>query len=216
MVSKFPLRSSLDRSIYLYNGFMITRNTLRRAPKRLDDSSGQKRLLKAAQALFITRGFANVGINEVTESAGVAGMTLYNNFASKEALVLAVYEDLMATTLASIHQGTSKNEEERVLGLFSLFELKAEDRSVRGCPFIHASMQTSEPEGGIYALVSTYKQKLRQMIFEMLKPKRRNRSELADQLLLLLDGAAVEMYLQGLSNPGKSAKRAAMTLLQAV
>jgi hypothetical protein len=77
-------------------------------------------------------------------------------------------------------------------------------------------MQTPEPRGGIYALVCTYKQKLRQMIFEMLEPNRRNRSELADQLLLLLDGAAVEMYLRGLSNPGESAKRAVMTLLQTV
>ncbi len=165
--------------------------------------------------MFLTRGFANVGINEVTEGAGVARMTLYNNFASKEALVLAVYEDLMATTLASIDEDKNKNEEERILALFSLFERKAENGSGRGCPFIHASLQTPEPQGEIYALVSTYKQKLRQVIFEMLEPKRRNRSELADQLLLLLDGAAVEFYLQGLSHPGESARRAATTLLRA-
>lgn len=195
---------------------MIKKKTLRKVSKQLDDASGQERLLKASKSLFISKGFANVGVNELIESAGVARMTLYNHFASKDALVLSVYEELMATTLASIHKDASKNEEERVLALFSLFERKAKDRSGRGCPFIHASMQTPEPEGRMYALVTTYKQKLRQMIYEILEPNRRNRNALADQLLLLLDGAAVEMYLQAVSNPGESAKRAAMTLLQAL
>jgi len=43
---------------------------------------------------------SNVGINDVISGAGVARMTLYNNFVSKDALVLAVYTELIETTLA--------------------------------------------------------------------------------------------------------------------
>src|ERR1700712_2022259 len=50
------------------------------------------RLIDTAADLFYERGLPNVGINEVTERAGVARMTLYNNFDSKEALALAAFD----------------------------------------------------------------------------------------------------------------------------
>src|SRR5687768_15637980 len=54
--------------------------------------SPRDRLIDTAAGLFYERGLPNVGINEVTEHAGVARMTLYNNFDSKEALALAAFE----------------------------------------------------------------------------------------------------------------------------
>src|SRR5262249_33601671 len=54
--------------------------------------SPRDRLINTAANLFYERGLPNVGINEVTERAGVARMTLYNNFDSKEALALAAFE----------------------------------------------------------------------------------------------------------------------------
>src|ERR1700716_2504401 len=54
--------------------------------------SPRDRLIDTAAYLFYERGLPNVGINEVTERAGVARMTLYNNFDSKEALALAAFE----------------------------------------------------------------------------------------------------------------------------
>ena len=54
--------------------------------------SPRDRLIDTAAELFYERGLPNVGINEVTDRAGVARMTLYNNFASKEALALAAFE----------------------------------------------------------------------------------------------------------------------------
>src|SRR5262249_20346191 len=54
--------------------------------------SPRDRLIDTAASLFYERGLPNVGINEVTERAGVARMTLYNNFDSKEALALAAFE----------------------------------------------------------------------------------------------------------------------------
>ena len=107
-----------------------------RASKHPEDASGRERLMKAAHEMFTTRGFANVGIHEVTAGAGVARMTLYNDFSSKNALVLAVYQDLMAATLTGIVQDKGESEEERVLALFSPFESKAKTNSDRGCPFV--------------------------------------------------------------------------------
>ena len=51
--------------------------------------SARERILDAAYELFSRRGIQAVGVNEVTERAGVATATLYRHFPSKEKLVLA-------------------------------------------------------------------------------------------------------------------------------
>ena len=54
---------------------------------------------------------------------------------------------------------------------------------------------------------------LRTHILGLLDTARPGRSDLADQLLLLLDGAVTEAYLEGVAAPAKAAQRAAVTLL---
>lgn len=181
------------------------------APQR----SGRERLLVTARDLFLRCGASNVGINDVTDSAGVARMTLYNNFESKEALVLAVYEELIQATLRELRQMdvASRPERERVLKLFDYFDSKAHSADYRGCPFIHASLQAAEPSGAIHATVSSYKRALREYVLGLLDKGRRSRAELADQIVILLDGAVTEAYLNGVTHPTRAAKRAAARLL---
>lgn len=183
----------------------------------LRKTGGRERLLATARALFMRRGASNVGINDVTETASVARMTLYNNFPSKQALILAVYEDLAKTTLNDLQEmkTTGRFEDERILAVFDHLDGKSHGADYRGCPFIHASLQAEEASGPIHALVHTYKRSLREHLFERLDERRANRGELADQLLMLLDGAVTEAYLKGVADPAGSAKRAATTLLRA-
>lgn len=54
--------------------------------------SPRDRVLDAAYELFSQRGIRGVGVNEVTERAGVATATLYRHFPSKDHLVLAFLE----------------------------------------------------------------------------------------------------------------------------
>ena len=178
-------------------------------------SSGRDRLLATASDLFLRRGASNVGINDVTDAAGVAKMTLYNNFESKEALVLTVYQELTEATLSDLRHlsNAEQSEEELIHAIFNYLDSKAQGDSHRGCPFIHASLQDAEPSGAIYKVVSSYKRELRKLVFGLLDKRRRNRAELADQLVILLDGAVTERYLKGVSNPMNSAKRAATALL---
>src|SRR5690606_3063913 len=55
-------------------------------------SGAAERLLDTAARLFYARGVSNVGINEIIARAGVARMTLYHHFPSKDALIKAVLE----------------------------------------------------------------------------------------------------------------------------
>ena len=55
-------------------------------------SKARERILEAAYELFSRQGIRAVGIDSIVESSGVARMTLYRHFASKDALVLAFLE----------------------------------------------------------------------------------------------------------------------------
>jgi AcrR family transcriptional regulator len=176
---------------------------------------GRQRLLETARRLFTSRGASNVGINDVTDSAGVAKMTLYNNFPSKEALTLAVYEEMVEAALGRLRgmNRTGKSEVERIADLFEHFAGRSRESGYRGCPFIHASLQAAEPAGPMHALVQSYKRALRQHVFELLDARRSNRDDLADQIVILLDGAVTELYIKGVADPIRAASRAAKTLL---
>jgi len=180
-------------------------------------SMGRDRLLTTAQKLFTRHGASNVGINDVTGAAGVARMTLYNNFASKDALTAAVYADMAQTTLQGLQAmaRTACSDDDNILAIFDHFDIASNGSDYRGCPFIHASLQAAEPAGTVYALVRAYKRDLREHVFGLLDAGRPNRAELADQIVLLLDGAVTEAYLKGVADPVTVAKRATVTLLRA-
>ncbi len=180
-------------------------------------SAGRDRLLATARRLFTRHGASNVGINDVTAAAGVARMTLYNNFPSKDALTAAVYEEMARAVLQALSElaTSGRSDEENILVIFDHFGRSGHEADYRGCPFIHASLQAADASGPIYAIVHSYKRSLREHIVQMLDENRRNRAELADQIVLLLDGAVTEAYLKGVADPMPMAKRAAVTLLRA-
>ena len=110
------------------------------------------RLIDAAAELFYSRGLPNVGINEVTERAGVARMTLYNNFDSKEALALAAFEHKAEARRALIEERLerARTPADAVKAMFDLSEHFATDSCFRGCPFINVTVQDPRPEGPMH------------------------------------------------------------------
>jgi AcrR family transcriptional regulator len=185
--------------------------------KNPSSGEGRAKLIGTARRLFAERGTANVGINEVTAEAGVARMTLYNNFPSKEALTLAVYEEMAEATLASLDAilAAEPNDEKRIAALFAHFGRNIHKPSYRGCSFILASLQAADPQRPIHGLVKSYKKALRQRIHDALDGRRGNRALLADQIVLLLDGAVTEAYIKGIADPMRAAQLAVATLLAA-
>jgi len=84
------------------------------------------RILDAAYELFSRRGIQAVGVNEVTERAGVAMATLYRHFPSKDELVLA-FLDLREQrwTKDFVEAGAMRrgsNPEERLLAIFDVLD----------------------------------------------------------------------------------------------
>ena len=55
-------------------------------------ASGRERVLATAYELFSKHGTRAVGVDRIIAESGVAKMTLYRNFASKDELILAFLE----------------------------------------------------------------------------------------------------------------------------
>src|SRR5437667_11635438 len=58
--------------------------------RQRETSEARQRLLETADRLFYRDGIRAVGIDRIIAEAGVAKMSLYNHFPSKDDLILAV------------------------------------------------------------------------------------------------------------------------------
>ena len=183
-----------------------------------DRSSPRDRLIDTAADLFYERGLTNVGINEVTDRAGVARMTLYNGFGSKEALALAAFERLAEGRRALFEERLQQAQtaSDAVEAMFDVSEQLASEFRFRGCAFINVVVQEPHPEGPMHALVRAHKAWIRAKFREIAaRAGHPEPDTAAQQLLALLDGASVEAFVQGSVEPIRASKQAAQILLSA-
>jgi AcrR family transcriptional regulator len=108
--------------------------------------SARERLLASAAQLFQERGINATGIDLVVRNAGVAKASLYNNFASKEALVVAYLEQELD---GWVQHSRSLDDPfgarpERVAALFEALAVSVESHTFHGCPFTNAVIELPE------------------------------------------------------------------------
>ncbi|SHF64800.1 TetR/AcrR family transcriptional regulator [Streptoalloteichus hindustanus] len=77
----------------------MTEPTGRRERKK---AQTRKALADAALALFLERGYDDVGVREVAEAADVSVTTLFKYFPSKEALVFDIDQEVEAALVAAV------------------------------------------------------------------------------------------------------------------
>jgi AcrR family transcriptional regulator len=112
-------------------------------------SSARERILEAAYTLFARHGVRAVGIDSIVEASGVARMTLYRHFASKDALVLAFLERREERW---IHDWLQREVElravdpgDRLLAIFDVFDEWFHRPDFEGCSFINVLLEIAEP-----------------------------------------------------------------------
>lgn len=122
-------------------------------------SSKREDLLVTAERLFYTHGFHAIGLKAIVQEAGVALMTLYNHFASKEELILEIlnrreqaYFDVLQKVIAE-ETGTVQEK----LASAHLAWLK--DTASNGCMFLRAKEEfSSDSDHPIVTSVNSHKE----------------------------------------------------------
>lgn len=120
----------------------------RRARPAGGNSGARGRIVDAAYELFSHRGLRAVGIDTIVARSGVAKMTLYRNFASKDELVLEflrVREQRWTRDWlqAEVERRTT-SPRERLLAIFDVFHEWFQLDDFEGCSFVNVLLEVTE------------------------------------------------------------------------
>jgi AcrR family transcriptional regulator len=118
--------------------------------RRAGTPNGRERILEAAYRLFSRYGIRAVGVDAIIAEAGVAKMTLYRNFASKDELVLAfmeLREDRWTQNwLQQEVMNRASAPAERLLAIFDVFGEWFVLDDFEGCTFINVLLEYEDRE----------------------------------------------------------------------
>jgi AcrR family transcriptional regulator len=118
-----------------------------------DTETGRERVMRAAYDLFSRHGTRTVGVDAVIGQAGVAKMTLYRNFASKDDLILAFLARREAHwthgwVRAESHR-RGKTPAQRLLAIFDLFDEWFARPDFEGCSFVTTLLEVTNRDSPV-------------------------------------------------------------------
>ncbi len=158
-------------------------------------SARREHLLDTALSLFRTDGFHATGIDKILAKAGVAKMTLYNHFRSKDELILAALrrrdESFRHWFIREVeHRATAPRD--RLLALFDALGHWLAGDGGGGCMFINAAAEYADCQHPIHAAAAEHKRLLTGYIRDLAEASgAADADRLARQLYILIEGAIV-------------------------
>ncbi|WP_372344594.1 TetR/AcrR family transcriptional regulator [Streptomyces sp. KL116D] len=181
----------------------------------------RERLLAAAARRFYADGVAATGIDAITDEAGVAKMSLYNNFASKAELVRA-YLDARHEEWLGLYRSRLERARGPRDGVLAVFDAYADhaafayENGFRGCGLLNAAAELPAGDEG-RAVVRSHKEEVELLIaghLEELLPGRPDDVRgTAEHLAFLLEGAMARAGLEGGDTRLRHARSLAVALL---
>lgn len=181
--------------------------------------SARDRILQAASTLFYQEGVQNVGIDRIIAVSGVAKMSLYNHFKSKDALIAAWLQQRDANWrrwFQEAIEAQTTDPVQRLLAMFDALEAWFSQPDFRGCAFINSSVELVNPEHPGYQVSLEHQQAIYDYILDLVKAAAIvNPDVVAEQLLLLVEGAIVVAMMRRSPLAAKHGKVAAATVIQA-
>lgn len=179
-------------------------------------SSKRDLLIETARRLFYRDGFHNTGIDAILAEAGVAKMTLYKHFKSKEELILACLrrqDEEFRNGLMQRVEKQSSEPRERLLALYTIIASDISSKEFSGCLFINAAAEYGVLDNPIHQSAIEHKRLCHQYIVKLATDAGAgDPEELACQLCLLLEGSVVSAQISGECST-KSARNAAELLI---
>lgn len=179
------------------------------------DREARARIVDAADALYYSRGFSQVGMDAIRDAAGVSLKALYKEFASKEDLIIAVLakRHVMWTSGVEGHVRAIADPVGRLLATYDfLAEWFCED-DFRGCGFINAFGELGAASERVAEAVREHKADFQEYVARLADEAGAPPS-LAPQLAILAEGAQVTAAISGSSEAAAQARGAAEILIR--
>jgi len=179
--------------------------------------SVREKIVTTAVELFYSRGVNNVGIDEIIARSGVAKMSLYNHFKSKDELVIAYLEQINAQWIPMMRQKVDQltsSPQKRLLAFFDALEEWMRSKEFRGCPYINTTAEIANINHPVAKKCLSFKQGMSDYIEELVKQAGVSKpKEITSQIVLLIDGSIVRTLMTKNADHAKQAKKACMVLI---
>ncbi|WP_044875043.1 TetR family transcriptional regulator [Pseudomonas sp. LFM046] len=180
-------------------------------------SSKREHLVNTALGLFYREGFHATGIDRILAESGVAKMTLYKHFKSKDDLIIAALESRFAPAAERMAWAfTHLPPRDAILRVFDGLHAWISDQEFCGCAFINAAAEFHDRDHPVHRIAASYKAGTQAYFrgalerLEAAEPER-----LARQLQYLMEGAISMAHIEGPSDQALEARDAADRLMRA-
>jgi len=185
------------------------------------DLSTRERLIEAAGKLFQAEGIRAVSVDAVAGKAGLTKRTLYYHFRSKDDLIAAYLEVRDQPNLVLFQRwfdDADGDVSDRVFSIFTHLAASAKRQSWKGCGFLRTSVElVNMPGHPAIAIGRRHKKRVEAWLESVFLEAgiTTGASELARQVILLLDGAFAVVLLHRDPSYLDSAGDAAARLIRA-
>jgi AcrR family transcriptional regulator len=179
-------------------------------------SEARQRILETADRLFYQDGIRAVGIDRIIAEAGVAKMSLYKHFPSKDDLILAVLQHREQDVLEffrSAMERHGKKAKGPLRAFFAALKEWFETPGFRGCPFQNAAVELADPDHPATEFVRGHKQRFSEFLRGLVEETVGKAAKVAPAVSILVEGAVVTAVIQGTPDAADVARDAAVKLV---
>lgn len=185
---------------------------------RTKKSDARQRIVEAAERLFYAEGVRAVGIDRIIAEAEVAKMTLYNHFASKDDLILAVlqyretqFDEMFSKSIERhVRKGVNKLE-----AFFAALKDWFKSPGFRGCSFINARVELADADHPASKFSACHKERFHEMLKGIMAETagEKTAESLTPAISLMVEGAIVTAVMEQSAKPADVARDAALALV---
>lgn len=151
----------------------------------------RERIITSTEPVFDEHGFAGIGVDRLTEAAGVSSRTLYKHMGSKTGLIAAVLDARRERFRRGFAVST-------VDELFDALADWVRSEGARGCLFLRALGEDGRDVPEVERAVSEYRDLLRRVLSSIVEQETGAADELlAEQLLVVFEGATSAASYRG-------------------
>ena len=140
------------------------------AIRTMGRQDARERILEAAYDLFAHQGTRSVGVDAIIERSGVAKMTLYRHFKSKQDLVLAFLDrrESLWTEDWLIREVSTRASDprERLLAIFDAYHDWFQIEDFEGCAFINVLLEY-QADNPLHVAAAGHLAKVRAFVSEL-------------------------------------------------
>jgi AcrR family transcriptional regulator len=181
----------------------------------------QERILDAAESLFFQEGITTTGVDRVAAAAGVAIVTLYKHFGSKDNLLCEVLSRRLRAWTEHWEGAiaAAPSPQERLLAVFDAVEsFRASAGPTQWCCFLATASERPAPEDGqndpVFELIHQDTQRITERLAELTREARcQDPTAVASALLLLYNGVLSSLLRGAPSDPVTHARTTAWSII---